>query len=70
MCRIIADPVAGGFVDTLARPGGNANGFMFFEYSARNEELTGTFFEWSKRRLSRRRNDENTSATKGNSSPP
>src|SRR5262249_54210497 len=30
---IIADPVAGGFVDSLARPGGNATGFMVFEYS-------------------------------------
>jgi putative tryptophan/tyrosine transport system substrate-binding protein len=30
---IIADPVAGGFVDSLARPGGNATGFMLFEYS-------------------------------------
>src|SRR5262249_37740835 len=25
---IIADPVAGGFVESLARPGGNATGFM------------------------------------------
>src|SRR5438067_11922263 len=30
---IIADPVAGGFAETLARPGGNATGFMLFEYS-------------------------------------
>jgi len=30
---IIADPVAGGFVDSLAQPGGNATGFMLFEYS-------------------------------------
>jgi putative ABC transport system substrate-binding protein len=30
---IIADPVSGGFVDSLARPGGNAPGFMLFEYS-------------------------------------
>ena len=30
---IMADPVAGGFVDSLARPGGNATGFMAFEYS-------------------------------------
>ena len=30
---IIADPVAGGVVDSLARPGRNATGFMLFEYS-------------------------------------
>jgi ABC-type uncharacterized transport system substrate-binding protein len=28
---VIADPIAGGFVDNLARPGGNATGFMLFE---------------------------------------
>jgi putative ABC transport system substrate-binding protein len=29
---VAADPVAAGFVDTLARPGGNATGFINFEY--------------------------------------
>ena len=29
----VADPVAAGFVDSLARPGGNVTGFMVFEYS-------------------------------------
>ncbi|MGB9055378.1 MAG: ABC transporter substrate-binding protein [Pseudolabrys sp.] len=30
---VIADPIAGGFIDNLARPGGNATGFMLFENS-------------------------------------
>src|SRR5215468_2063798 len=30
---ITVDPVGAGFVDNLARPGGNATGFMVFEYS-------------------------------------
>jgi putative tryptophan/tyrosine transport system substrate-binding protein len=29
---VVADPVAAGFVDSLARPGGNATGFMNLEY--------------------------------------
>ncbi len=30
---LVSDPVGAGFVDTLARPGGNTTGFMLFEYS-------------------------------------
>jgi ABC-type uncharacterized transport system substrate-binding protein len=30
---VVADPVGSGFVDSLARPGGNVTGFMNFEYS-------------------------------------
>jgi putative ABC transport system substrate-binding protein len=29
----VADPVGAGFVDSLARPGGNVTGFMVYEYS-------------------------------------
>ena len=29
----VSDPVGGGFIDSLARPGGNVTGFMIFEYS-------------------------------------
>ena len=37
---VVADPVGAGFVDSLARPGGNATGFMNFEYS-----LSGKWLE-------------------------
>ena len=36
----VRDPVAAGFVDSLARPGGNATGFMQFEYG-----LSGKWLE-------------------------
>ena len=36
----VADPVGAGFVDSLARPGGNVTGFMAFEYS-----LSGKWLE-------------------------
>src|SRR5262249_50385568 len=29
----VVDPVGAGFVDSLARPGGNVTGFLMFEYS-------------------------------------
>jgi putative ABC transport system substrate-binding protein len=37
---IVADPVGAGHVDSLARPGGNATGFLGFEYS-----LSGKWLE-------------------------
>jgi ABC-type uncharacterized transport system substrate-binding protein len=37
---VVADPVGAGFVDSLARPGGNATGFMSIEYS-----LSGKWLE-------------------------
>jgi putative tryptophan/tyrosine transport system substrate-binding protein len=37
---VVLDPVGSGFVDSLARPGGNATGFMQFEYS-----LSGKWLE-------------------------
>jgi putative tryptophan/tyrosine transport system substrate-binding protein len=37
---LVPDPVGAGFVDSLSRPGGNATGFMQFEYS-----LSGKWLE-------------------------
>jgi ABC-type uncharacterized transport system substrate-binding protein len=37
---LVADPVGAGFVNNLARPGGNATGFMLYEYS-----LSGKWLE-------------------------
>ena len=37
---VVVDPVGAGFVDSLARPGGNATGFMAFEYT-----LSGKWLE-------------------------
>jgi putative ABC transport system substrate-binding protein len=37
---VIGDPVASGFVDSLSRPGGNATGFISFEFS-----LSGKWLE-------------------------
>jgi putative tryptophan/tyrosine transport system substrate-binding protein len=36
---VVADPVGAGIVDSLARPGGNATGFMTFEYSMGGKRL-------------------------------
>ena len=36
---VVADPVGAGIVDSLARPGGNATGFMTFEFSLSGKRL-------------------------------
>jgi putative tryptophan/tyrosine transport system substrate-binding protein len=41
---VMGDPVGAGFVESLARPGGNATGFMTYEYS-----LSGKWLELLKR---------------------
>ena len=33
MFTLVVDPVGAGFVDSLAQPGGNATGYILFEYS-------------------------------------
>lgn len=38
---VVADPVGSGYAETLSRPGGNATGFMQFEYG-----LTGKWLEF------------------------
>jgi len=37
---VVPDPVGAGFIDTLSQPGGNATGFMMFDYS-----LSGKWLE-------------------------
>jgi putative tryptophan/tyrosine transport system substrate-binding protein len=41
---VVADPVGAGFVNSLAQPGGNATGFMLYEYG-----LSGKWLELLKR---------------------
>ena len=36
---VVSDPVGAGYVDSLARPGGNVTGFMNFEYSVSGKWL-------------------------------
>jgi putative ABC transport system substrate-binding protein len=36
---VVTDPVGAGFIASLARPGGNATGFMSFEYSLSGKRL-------------------------------
>ena len=36
---LVSDPVGAGFVDTVARPGGNTTGFMLLEYSSSGKLL-------------------------------
>lgn len=43
---LVPDPVGAGFVDSLAQPGGNATGFMMFEYS-----LAGKWLSCSRKSL-------------------
>src|SRR5262249_7475137 len=38
-CCVVADPVGAGYVESLARPGGNATGFTPFEYSVAGKWL-------------------------------
>ena len=40
----VADPVGAGFVESVARPGGNATGFIKFEYT-----LSGKLLELLRR---------------------
>jgi putative tryptophan/tyrosine transport system substrate-binding protein len=45
---LVPDPVGSGFVESLSRPGGNATGFMMFEYN-----LCGKWLELAAIRLDR-----------------
>jgi putative ABC transport system substrate-binding protein len=37
----VADPVGAGYADSLSRPGGNATGFLVFEYSKPRPSMAG-----------------------------
>jgi putative ABC transport system substrate-binding protein len=39
---IVPDPVGSGLVARLSRPGGNATGFVQFEYSLTGKKIAGT----------------------------
>ena len=49
---ILGDPVGAGYVDSLARPGGNVTGFMNFEFSMGGKWLETTQTDCAKRETS------------------
>ena len=39
VCPVVTDPVGAGYIDSLARPGGNLTGFMVFEFGSSGKLL-------------------------------